>query len=96
MRKLTVDLDVELSRDWPANRATKKTCACPCANIKVKCDGSSLALGGPSSSLKQFSWISGLLAVSLVPKPRYFRPAATNSLDFRIAGGSLDVRVAGG
>ena len=34
--------------------------------------------------------------VSLLPKPRYFRPAATNSLDFRIAGGSLDVRVAGG
>ena len=34
--------------------------------------------------------------VSLLLKPKYFRPVATNSLDFRIAGGSLDVRVAGG
>ena len=53
-------------------------------------------LGGSSSSLKEFSWISGLLVISLVPKARYFRAAATNSLDFRIASGSLDVRVAGG
>ena len=34
--------------------------------------------------------------ISLVSKPRYFRPAATNSLDFRIASGSVNVRVAGG
>ena len=29
MRKLTVDLDVELSRDWPANRATKTNVCMP-------------------------------------------------------------------
>ena len=37
-----------------------------------------------------------MLVISLIPKPRYSRPAATNSLDFRIASGSLDARVAGG